>query len=180
MTARLLADYRRLNDALAAAIVGIAGAMVAVMALAPGLAALLRLTTGHGYDLLAELPPQLVPWIVFPMIGVLLRRERHINVDVVPHFLGGRALDLLRIMVAAISLGGCLVFAFYGVEAVGFYQRLGQTSTTEFEFPLWWLYVSYPIGFFLAANFCCEMVLRRLAGEPPPPRETPAEIGGLL
>jgi len=175
-----LAGYRRVNDALAMAIVAIAGAIVAMIAVAPGLAAALRLATGHGSDFLAEMPPQLVPWIVFPMIGVLLRRERHITVDVLPHFLKGRALMVLRILVTALSLAGCLVFAVYGVDTVGFFRRLGQTSTTELEFPLWWLYVSYPVGFFMAANFCVEMLLRQLAGEPPPRRETPEEIGGLV
>jgi TRAP-type C4-dicarboxylate transport system permease small subunit len=38
-------------------------------------------------------------------------------------------------------------------------------STTEFEFPLWMLYTSYPLGFLIAANFALESLLRELAGK---------------
>lgn len=165
----LLGGYRRLNDALATAISAFAALLVAIMVATPFIAAVLRNATGQGYDWLAELPPQLVPWIVFPLAGVMLRRERHIAIDLLPHMLAGsRAGTVLRIFVMAVSLCACLVFAVFGVTAVSFFAALGQLSTTEIEFPLWILYVSYPVGFFLAANFCFEALLQQLTGNARP------------
>jgi TRAP-type C4-dicarboxylate transport system permease small subunit len=159
-----LGPYRKLNDLLAAAVGVVASTVMAVIIVAPFAAAVIRYWTGQGYDWLAELPPQLIPWVVFPLVGVMLRRGRHIAVDVLPHFLRGRGLYLLRAAVLAVSLAACALFAVFGVSAVQFFARLGQLSTTELEFPLWYLYVSYPVGFMLAANFCLEGLLQHLAG----------------
>ena len=175
----LVGAYARLNDRLAAVITAFASALTMIIVVAPFAAAVIRYWTGQGYDWLAELPPQLLPWVVFPLVGVLLRKERHIAVDVVPHFLSGRGLAALRAVVMAISLAGCVVFAAYGAVAVQFFAQLGQISTTEIEFPLWWLYVSYPLGFALAANFCVEALLRQISGDAPLPAAEP-ELQGLI
>jgi len=34
--------------------------------------------------------------MVFPVLGILLRRDSHITVDVLPHFLSGKRLRYLR------------------------------------------------------------------------------------
>jgi TRAP-type C4-dicarboxylate transport system permease small subunit len=175
----VLGAYAALNDVLATAIVWFASALMMIIAVAPFVAAVVRYWTGQGYDWLAELPPQLLPWVVFPLVGVVLRRERHIAVDILPHFLEGRRLLRLRAAVMAISLAACVLFAVFGVSAVRFFARLGQISTTEIEFPLWWLYVSYPLGFALAANFCLEALLRHLAGRTAPAAAEP-ELQGLI
>lgn len=159
-----LDTYRRCNDVAETAIVGITGLLVAAIVLLPFVGTLIRLATGEGYTWIAETPPQLVPWVVFPLIGVMLRHDRHIAVDVVPHFMRGRPLALLRAAVLLISLLAAIAFAAFGAKTVALFKVLGQISTTELEFPLWYLYVSYPLGFILAANFCLEALLCELAG----------------
>ena len=161
----MLEQYKRLNDALETLIIWFTGALMAVIVILPFAGTVIRLVTGEGYTWVAESPPQLVPWVVFPLIGVLLRHDDHIAVDVVPHFLRGRSLAVLRVVVLAISLAAAVAFAVFGARTVMFFQKLGQLSTTEIEFPLWYLYVSYPIGFALAANFCLEAMLREMAGK---------------
>ena len=56
------------------------------------------------------------------------------------------------------------VMAWFGYRTTQFFANLGQLSTTEIEFPLWYLYVSYPVGMLLAASFCLESLLGELAG----------------
>lgn len=157
--------YRRVNDVLAYLIIAFTGFLVAVIVVLPFIGTVIRLATGEGYTWIAETPPQLVPWVVFPLIGAILRHDGHIAVDVVPHFLRGRALSALRVVMLLICIAGALGFAVFGARTVVFFQKLGQLSTTEFEFPLWYLYVSYPLGFAIAANFCVEALLRELAGK---------------
>lgn len=161
----MLEAYRKVNDALEWLIVAFTGTIVLVIVVLPFVAAAVRLGTGEGYTWLAESPPQLVPWVVFPLIGVLLRHDRHIAVDVVPHFLSGGRLRALRVAVLGICLASALAFAAFGTRTVLFFKQLGQLSTTEIEFPLWVLYLSYPLGFLLAANFCLEALLREATGQ---------------
>lgn len=157
--------YRRVNDTLEYLITGFTCLLLVVIVILPFAGTVIRLVTGEGYTWIAESPPQLVPWVVFPLIGVMLRRDGHIAVDVVPHFLRGRALVVLRMVMLAICVAAAIAFAVFGVKTVMFFQKLGQMSTTEFEFPLWYLYVSYPLGFALAANFCIESLLLEATGK---------------
>ncbi len=163
--ASVLEVYKKLNDGLEWLIVGFAGLLTLVIVALPFISAVVRYLTGEGYTWLAETPPQLVPWVVFPMLGVLLRHDGHIAVDVMPHYLRGRALTLLRAAVLAACLVAGLAFGILGVKTVLFFRQLGQMSTTEIEFPLWVLYISYPLGFLLAANFALESLFRELAGK---------------
>lgn len=161
---RFLDAYKKVNDALEWLIVGVTGLLVIVIVALPFIAAVVRWITGEGYTWLAETPPQLVPWVVFLLIGVVLRHDGHIAVDVMPHYLKGRSLTLLRAGVLASCVAAALAFTVFGWNTVLFFRQLGQMSTTEIEFPLWMLYVSYPLGFLLCANFAFESLLRELVG----------------
>jgi TRAP-type C4-dicarboxylate transport system permease small subunit len=159
--------YRRFNDVLERIIVAVACVAVAVIVLLPFVGVVVRWVTGEGYSFLAETAPQLVPWVVFPMIGVLLRCDGHITVDMLPHFLKGRSQTVLRVVVLAICVIATAVMAWFGMRTTAFFAKLGQLSTTEIEFPLWYLYVSYPVGLLLAANFCLESLIGESLGRRP-------------
>ena len=45
--------------------------IVAIMVMALSLSAITRYISGTGYDWLIELPPVLVCWLVFPLLGPL-------------------------------------------------------------------------------------------------------------
>ena len=100
----MLEAYKKFNDGLEWLIVGFTGLLVLVIVALPFISAVVRYVTGEGYTWLAEAPPQLVPWVVFPLLGVVLRHDGHIAVDVMPHYLKGRALTLLRAAVLAACL----------------------------------------------------------------------------
>ena len=68
----------------------IAMAIVCIMVLALSASALTRYISGHGFDWFIELPPALVSWVVFPMLGPFLKTGNHIEGDFVStdyHFL---------------------------------------------------------------------------------------------
>lgn len=156
--------YKRVNDVLERLIIGFACVVVAVIVSLPMTSAVVRLITGQGYSFLDETAPQLVPWMVFPMLGVLLRRDGHITVDMLLHYLQGRPLTALRVGVLTVSLLASVLIGVFGWKTTMFFRELGQISTTEIEFPLWYLYVSYPVGFLLAANFCLESLIGEALG----------------
>lgn len=166
--------YRRFNDRLAGAIVFVAKVVVASWVLALFIAALTRHVTGVGYDWMLELPPMLVPWVVFPMSAVLLRRNHHITVDFLPLMLGAIGQRWLRVLVAAIALAASLVFFIAGFQATTLFRGMGQMTQMELQFPLWYIYLSFPAGFGVMVIFALEVLLRELFA---PSRKDDLETG---
>lgn len=157
---RIFKFYVRINDIISAAIVGLGALIVgfALIALLSG--AMERYAIGMGYAWLNDLPPMLMPWAVFPILGVLIRTDGHINVELLPTMLRGRARSAVRLTVYFISLTSALVFCWGGIEAVSFFRKLGEITESEIEFPVWYMYAAFPFGFAILANFSFESILR--------------------
>ncbi len=137
--------------------------IAAVMVLALTLSAITRYVSGTGYDWFIELPPALVPWLVFPLLGPLLRSGAHIQVDLAPNFLSGKKLLLLQTFVFTVMLIGAVMFFIAGNEAVALFRRLGQLMELEIELPIWWMYLAFPTGFAILILFSLELLLETLA-----------------
>ena len=150
---------RSLNRVLELLVAALSTTIAATMVLALTLSALTRYVSGTGYDWFIELPPALVPWMVFPLLGPLLRSGAHIQVDFVPNLLDGRRALLLRLLVFSVMLAGAVIFFFAGNEAVALYRRLGQLMELEIEIPIWWVYLAFPTGFAVLALFSLELLL---------------------
>ncbi len=178
----LLNAYRLLygtNSLIQRIAVGIGMAIVAFAVIALFAAAVERHVTGWGYAWMNDLPPFLLPWCVFPIMGVLLRSGRHISVDVAPTLLPDRAAQLLRLVVGLIALVSGVYFCNAGIEATGFFRMLGEMTETEIQFPFWYLYAAFPTGFGILALFALEMVLREIldmTGNLPDEHRVPGEV----
>lgn len=135
----------------------------AIMVLALTMSAVTRYVSGTGYDWFIELPPALVPWLVFPLLGPLLRSGAHIQVDLAPNFLSGKPLLVLQAFVFFIMLIGAVIFFIAGNEAVTLFRRLGQLMELEIELPIWWMYLAFPTGFAILFLFSLELLLETLA-----------------
>ena len=70
-----------INNILNRVILWLATVIIALMVLALSLSALTRYVSGIGYDWFIELPPVLTSWLVFPLLGPLLIKGKHIKVD---------------------------------------------------------------------------------------------------
>lgn len=123
--------------------------------------ALTRYLSGTGYDWFIELPPALIPWIVFPLLGPLFRSGAHIKVDLFMNFLTKTQLLLLELLVCVIVLVGAGMFFVAGTEAVELFRRLGQLMELEIEIPIWWMYLAFPVGFAILISFVLEMILEK-------------------
>ena len=136
--------------------------IVANMVLALFLSALVRYLSGTGYDWFIELPPILTSWLVFPLLGPLLKSGGHIKVDVLNNTLSPHNRSLLRLGISLIALIASIVFLMAGIEATSLYYRLGQVMELEIEIPIWWVYLAFPFGFAIMAIFALELVLSEL------------------
>lgn len=163
----LLSAYRLLygtNSLIQRIALGLGMAIVAFAVLSLFAAAVERHLTGRGYAWMNDLPPFLLPWCVFPLMGVLLRSGRHISVDVAPTLLSAGPARILRLIVGMIALVSGIYFCNAGIEATGFFRMLGEVTETEIQFPFWFLYAAFPTGFGILALFALEMVLREILG----------------
>lgn len=158
----LFKALRFLNEGLARAAMVLATIIVAIMVTALTASAATRFFSGNGYDWLIELPPALVPWLVFPLLGPLLRSGHHIKVDLLPALLGPSARTLLSLAVYAVTFGASIIFLLAGSDAVTLFRRLGQLMELEIEIPIWWMYLAFPVGFAMLALFSFELILETI------------------
>ena len=150
---------RLLNQALLKLSFAVAMAIVALMVMALSLSATTRFISGTGYDWLIELPPVLVCWLVFPLLGPLFKEGSHIQVDFLSAMLSRQQLYFLQIFINAIALVAALVFFKAGLEATQLYYRLGQLMELEIDLPIWWMYLSFPVGFAIMGSFALELLI---------------------
>lgn len=150
------------NERLEKAIYLLAMFLVANMVLALFLSALIRYLSGTGYDWFIELPPILTSWLVFPLLGPLLKSGSHIKVDILNNALNARQLSILKLVIAIIALLASIVFLIAGVEATNLYFKLGQVMELEIEIPIWWVYLAFPTGFGIMTLFATELILVEL------------------
>ena len=157
-----LALISKFNEWLEKAVYMLAIFIVANMVLALFLSALVRYLSGTGYDWFIELPPILTSWLVFPLLGPLLKSGSHIKVDILNNVLSSQNLSLLRLVLSLIALIASIVFLMAGIEATSLYFKLGQVMELEIEIPIWWVYLAFPSGFAIMAIFALELVLSEL------------------
>lgn len=169
----ILRTLRAVNHVLEIMASVLSSTIAAIMVLALTLSAVTRYVSGNGYDWFIELPPALVPWLVFPLLGPLLRSGAHIQVDLVPNFLTGKKLLSLQAFVYATMLVGAVIFFIAGNEAVALFRRLGQLMELEIELPIWWMYLAFPTGFAILFLFALELLLETLTKLVAPVEATP-------
>jgi TRAP-type C4-dicarboxylate transport system permease small subunit len=136
--------------------------IVAIMVMALSLSAITRYISGTGYDWLIELPPVLVCWLVFPLLGPLLREGNHIQVDFLASLTSSRQAKILKLLMNLTALIASLVFFKAGVEATFLYFNLGQMMELEIDIPIWWMYLSFPVGFIILALFALELTFQEI------------------
>lgn len=159
---KALKYYQKIFELLAKIILAFAAVVIGLDVLSIFLEAVGRYLVGSSRAFMEELPRLAVPFIVFPMMGVLLRAKRHINVEVLPSMLDGKKRALLMIIVYAIVLAVAVQFLIAGIIAVRYYYEMGFETHTEIIFKLWVTYLPFPIGFGLLILFAVELLWTEL------------------
>ena len=152
----------KLNNFLAKASYLVGIIIVAIMVMALSLSAITRYVSGTGYDWLIELPPVLICWLVFPLLGPLLREGNHIQVDFLTSIISTKQAKYLKIMMNLTAFIASLIFFKAGREATMLYFNLGQMMELEIDIPIWWMYLSFPVGFIILALFSLELTTQSI------------------
>ena len=152
----------KLNNFLAKASYLVGIIIVAIMVMALSLSAITRYVSGTGYDWLIELPPVLICWLVFPLLGPLLREGNHIQVDFLTSIISTKQAKYLKIMMNLTAFIASFIFFKAGMEATILYFNLGQMMELEIDIPIWWMYLSFPVGFIILALFSLELTTQSI------------------
>ena len=95
---------RAVNSYLASASLALAMLIIFIMVAALFLSAATRFITGIGFAWFIELPPVLVSWLVFPLLGPLLKKGQHIKVDFLTPMLSKTNKEILFLVKSFKSL----------------------------------------------------------------------------
>ena len=102
---------RVVNNYLASATLTLAMLIIFIMVAALFLSAATRFITGTGFAWFIELPPVLVSWLVFPLLGPLLKKGQHIKVDFLTPILSEKSKYILFLLVNLIAfITACVYF----------------------------------------------------------------------
>ena len=155
----ILKPLQFINEILTKITFFIAMVIVSVMVLALSASALTRYISGHGFDWFIELPPALVSWLVFPLLGPLLKTGNHIEVDFVSTLMTKKSIKLVKLFVYFISLTSSFIFFKAGLDATILFYNLGQMMELEIDIPIWYMFLSFPVGFVIMGLFSLELLL---------------------
>ena len=148
---------RKVNSYLASASLTLAMLIIFIMVAALFLSAVTRFITGTGFAWFIELPPVLVSWLVFPLLGPLLKKGQHIKVDFLSPMLSKKNKEMLFLIVNIIAFLSACIFFKAGFDATIMYFNLGQVMEIEISIPIWWMFLAFPVGFFILALTSLEL-----------------------
>ena len=149
---------RAINNLFASASMMLAMLIIFIMVAALFLSATTRFITGTGFAWFIELPPVLVSWLVFPLLGPLLKRGQHIKVDFLTPILSERFKKILFLLVNLVAFISACVFFKAGLDATIMYYNLGQVMEIEISIPIWWMFLAFPVGFLILALTALELM----------------------
>ena len=149
---------RAINNLFASASMMLAMLIIFIMVAALFLSASTRFITGTGFAWFIELPPVLVSWLVFPLLGPLLKRGQHIKVDFLTPILSEKFKKILFLAVNLVAFISACVFFKAGLDATIMYYNLGQVMEIEISIPIWWMFLAFPVGFLILALTALELM----------------------
>ena len=153
---------RAVNNFLASASLALAMLIIFIMVAALFLSAATRFITGTGFAWFIELPPVLVSWLVFPLLGPLLKRSQHIQVDFITSLISKKSKRILNFIVNFVVLISSCVFLKAGYDATVLYFNLGQMLEIEMSVPIWWMFLAFPVGFFILGLVSIELLIENI------------------
>ena len=153
---------RVVNSILSKIAMTLATCIIFIMVAALTLSASTRFFTGSGFAWFIELPPVLVSWLVFPLLGPLLKKGQHIQVDFITSLLSKKSKKILNISVNLVALISACVFFKAGYDATLLFFNLGQLLEIEIDVPIWWMYLAFPVGFFILGLVAIELLIENV------------------
>lgn len=112
-----------------------------------------------GFPWAEELVRYEIVWMAFIGGSVAARQGIHIGVDVIAKFAPPRIGRMVTLVVYALSVAFCSLFAYFGAELIVETSAFGQVSPA-LQVPMWTVQAAIPVGAGLMAfRFAQQFVL---------------------
>lgn len=110
-----------------------------------------------------EVGRHLMIWLTFVGAGLALRYGAHVGVDTLQQALPARAAQLLRALIALLTL---VLFATLMIEGIDYAWRTRFQASAALQIPMAWVYAGMPIGCLLLLAHLGLVARRYVIGEP--------------
>ncbi len=154
---------RVVNNFFDSATLTLAITIIFIMVAALFLSAITRFITGTGFAWFIELPPVLVSWLVFPLLGPLLKKGQHIKVDFLTPIVSEKVRNILFLIVNLVAFFSACIFFKAGLDATIMYYNLGQVMEIEISIPIWWMFLAFPVGFLILGLSSLELIFDNIS-----------------
>ena len=160
LLARIIAGFDRMNAAIATVCAVIACVLAALIAAVVFGGVVMRYVFNSPLQWQEEFPKLLMVWMTFTGVVFVYRQRKHIEMDILPRALSGRAAAGLKLGIALVSMSVLVVFLVYGLTAAE--GAKGQRIILLESLSLFWVYLAVPVGSALLLLAVLQDALRYL------------------
>ena len=89
----------------------------------------------------------------------MLKKGQHIQVDFLTPLLSDKSKKILNLSVNLIALISACIFFISVLDATQLYYNLGQMLDIEISVPIWWMFLAFPVGFFILGLVSLELLI---------------------
>ncbi|HPQ43238.1 MAG TPA: TRAP transporter small permease subunit [Syntrophales bacterium] len=112
-----------------------------------------RYVFGKSFSQISEYSIFLFVWMVFLMMGKVLKEKRHISIALLPDYLESkrmwRSKGIVNIYINTTIVLFSVVYLYLGILDTIVYYRVGYHSTLDYV-PFYWIWhLAFPIGLFV-------------------------------
>jgi TRAP-type C4-dicarboxylate transport system permease small subunit len=154
--------YEKFSENLARAVEGLAAAIVGASAVMIFIEVITRYAFNKTYGVLEEGPRLFLCFAVLPMLGVVLKRDRHIYVELLPATLEGTRRIILMAFIDMVMIVGSLVLLLAGLSGTQVLLASGMRVVGVLEIPQFILMLSIPIGAGVLLLYSVESMVRHI------------------
>ena len=127
------------SEVVAAIILGGAALMISVEVIT-------RYFFGMTFGILEEGPRLFLCFAIMPMLGIIYKRGRHINVEILTEKLRGRKKTFLMLIIDVAMIAGSSIFLIAGIQGAWALYTSGIRIVGVLDLPQFWLMLSIPLG----------------------------------
>ncbi|MCL6638201.1 MAG: TRAP transporter small permease [Firmicutes bacterium] len=106
---------------------------------------ILRYFFGRPKSIIDEFSLYFVIWGILLGLGVALRNDHHIKVDMLYNLLPVKMKRMVSLFSNGLGLAFCILYTYYGIKLVNSYLVSGQRSVDS-QFPLWIVNLVLPVS----------------------------------
>ena len=154
--------YGKFSELLEKAAEGLAAAIVGASALMIFIEVITRYLFNKTFGFLEEGPRLFLCFAVLPMLGIILKRGRHIYVEILPATLEGRQRIALMAFIDIIMFFGSLILLMAGLSGTQVLLASGMRVVGVLEIPQYILMLSIPIGAGILLLYSIDSLVRHI------------------